>query len=446
MAVCQKQLDFGRVSNLDVVADLEGGDITSDAGGLLLKEIDAEAGITETAARCLFEDRASNKTKHTLSDLLRQRVYQIALGYEDQNDADTMRRDPSLKTMTGRKPQSDPDLGSQPTLSRFENKRTRKEVHRLSDALVKLYIRLHPGPRRTIVLDIDGTDDPTHGQQAFTFFHGFYGHYMYHPLFIFDGENGFPLAALLRRGNAHAGFRSVSLLKRVIKRLKKAYPGVVIILRADAGFALPELYAFCEAEGIYYTIGLITNDRLRAEVSDLAAGLEQRFEQTGQKQREFTTFRYKAGSWPRRRRVVAKVERLERGLNQRFVVTNLDLDAHVIYDRFYVRRGEAENRIKELKNQLKADRLSCSRFMANQFRLLLHTLAYCLFLELRQRLIDTEPETAQVDTIRLKLLKIGARVRQTSRKIWFHMASGYPYRDLLATLLNRIRTASAESG
>ena len=293
------------------------------------------------------------------------------------------------------------------------------------------------------MLDIDGTDDPTHGQQEFTFYHGYYEQHMYHPLFIFDGSDGFPLAGILRAGNTHASHRCVAILKRLVSRLKEAYPETVIFLRADAGFAIPELYEFCESNGIRYVIGLITNDRLRERVSDLAAGLENRFEQTGQKQRTLTSFWHKAASWPFGRRVVAKVERLEKGLNQRFVVTNLGLEPHIVYDWIYTQRGEAENRIKELKNQLKADRLSCHRFKANQFRLMLHTLAYCLFLLLRRHLVGTEFEAAQVDTIRLKLLKIGARVRQTARKIWFHLPSGYPYRDLLAKVLYRVRTAPA---
>jgi hypothetical protein len=290
---------------------------------------------------------------------------------------------------------------------------------------------------------MDATDDPTHGQQQLTFFHGFYEQYMYHPLLIFDGATGFPLAAVLRPGNTHSGHRCVAVLKRVIARLKQAYPEAKIFLRADAGFALPELYEYCESEDIRYVIGLITNDRLRGKVSYLADYVEKRFGETSEKVREFTSFWHQAGSWPVQRRVVGKVERLEKGLNQRFVVTNLDLEPHIVYDWIYTQRGEAENRIKELKNQLKAERLSCHSFKANQFRLLLHTLAFVFFLLLRRYLEDTELETAQVDTIRLKLLKIGARVRQTSRKIWFHLASGYPLQELFVKTLFRIRAAPA---
>ncbi len=439
--MCHKQLDFGSVFNLEIKADFEGGDITSDAGGLLLKEIDDRYKIIKQAVDCLSDERDAAKTKHSMADLLRQRIYQIALGYEDQNDADRMKKDPTLKTIVGRRPQSDDDLGSQPTLSRFENDRDFQELYSLSDCLISLFIQQNPEPPISLVLDMDSTDDPTHGQQQLTFFHGFHEQYMYHPLFIFDGKTGFPLAAVLRPGNAHAGHRCVAILKRVIARLKQAYPETVIFLRADAGFALPALYEYCEEEDVRYVIGLITNDRLRGKVSYLAGDVEKRFEKTGEKQREFTSFWHKAGSWPVLRRVVAKVERLEKGLNQRFVVTNLDLEPNIVYDWIYAQRGESENRFKELKNQLKADRLSCHSFKANQFRLLLHTLAFVFFILLRHNLEDTELETAQVDTIRLKLLKIGARVRQTARKIWFHLASGYPHQELLAKTLLKIRAA-----
>ncbi len=439
--MCHKQLDFGNVLNLDVVVDFEGGNITSDAGGLLLKEIDNRYKITKQAADCLSDDRDTNKTKHSLGDLLRQRIFQIALGYEDQNDADKLKKDPALKTIVGRKPQSDDDLGSQPTLSRFENNRDHGELYRISDFLVNLFIQTNPEAPKSLVLDMDSTDDPTHGQQQLTFFHGFHEQYMYHPLLIFDGATGFPLAAVLRPGNAHAGHRCVAILKRVIARLKQAYPETTIFLRADAGFALPALYEYCEKEDVRYVIGLITNGRLRGKVSHVADYVEKRFAKTCEKQREFTSFWHQAGSWPVQRRVVSKVERLEKGLNQRFVVTNLDLDPHIVYDWIYTQRGEAENRIKELKNQLKADRLSCHSFKANQFRLLLHTLAFVFFILLRRNLEGTELESAQVGTIRLKLLKIGARIRQTSRKIWFHLASSYPYQDLLAKTLLRIRNA-----
>jgi hypothetical protein len=266
---------------------------------------------------------------------------------------------------------------------------------------------------------------------------------MYHPLLVFDGSTGFPLAAVLRPGNAHAAHRATAVLKRLIKKLKNAYPGTPILLRADAGFAVPALYTLCEQEGIYYTIGLITNDRLRSKSADLLVRAQQQFHRTGEKQRLFTSFVHRADSWTRYRRVIAKVECMIQGDNQRFVVTNLPTAAQLLYDTIYVQRGETENRIKELKLYLKADRLSCQRFTANQFRLLLHTYAYCLMWLLRQHLHGTELATACFDTLRLKLLKIGARVKHSCRRIWVHFASSYPYKELLNTLLYRISPAPA---
>lgn len=437
--VYHHQLSFGSLFGKEITADFEGGQITSEGGGLLLREVDRRYALTEALARCLDDPRDPDRLTHDLATLVRQRLFSIALGYEDTNDAAALRRDPALKTMSGRLPEGSDDLASQPTLSRFENMVGERDLKRLSDCLLDLYLKAHPGPRRVIVIDVDTTDDPTHGSQQLSFFHGYYQQHMYHPLLVFDGKTGFPLAAVLRPGNAHASRGAVKLLKRLIRRLRRAYPEAKILLRADAGFAIPALYRFCEKRHLFYTIGLITNPRLRQPVAALLAEAKDDFHKTQTKQRRFTSFWYRAKSWRYSRRVIAKVERMEQGVNQRFVLTNLDLDPQAVYDHLYVLRGEVENRIKELKLDLRADRLSCHRFPANQFRLLLHTAAYCLFLLLRRHLEGTEFETAQVDTLRLKLLKIGARVRETKRRVWFHLASGYPYQPLFARLLQDLR-------
>jgi len=440
--LCHKQLSFQSLFGKEIIACFDGGRLTSDGGGLLLREIDERYGVTAAAASSIHDRRDRKRTIHDIVALLRQRIFSIALGYEDANDAHTLKSDPALKIMSGRLPETGADLASQPTISRFENRVTRRDLRRLADFLADLYIRTHPGSPDWIVLDMDGTDDPTHGNQQLSFFHGYYDQHMYHPLLIFDGLDGFPLAAILRPGNVHASKAAVSVLKRLIKKLKKAYPQTHILLRADAGFAIPALYRFLEKQRrVSYVIGLITNNRLRRNVEHLTAQDQRAFEQTGQKQRQFTSFRYKADSWKRSRRVIAKVEWLPKGPNQRFVLTNLSTNAQTIYDDIYVMRGEAENRIKELKLDLKADRLSCHRFQANQFRLLLHTTAYSLFWLLRRHLQGTELSAAQAGTIRLKLLKIGARVRQTSRRVWFHMASSYPYQALFDQLIDSIRAA-----
>jgi hypothetical protein len=440
--VCHKQLIFESLFSKEVVADFAGGRITSDAGGLLLRELDQRYRIAENAARCLHDPRDGHKVKHDLLTLVRQRLFAIAQGYEDNNDAATLAKDPAFKIMAGKAPESDGDLASQPTLSRFENRVTAKDLRRLCDRLLELYLKTHPGPRKVIVLDMDGTDDPTHGRQQLSFFHGYYEEHMYHPLLVFDGRDGFPLAAVLRPGNTHSSHGSLAVLKRLIKKLKQAYPGALILFRADAGFAVPALYSYLEDQPeTRYVIGFITNNRLLAKTAPLLLKAQRQYQETGEKQRLFTSFSYQAESWTQPRRIIAKVEYTHLGANQRFVVTNLSRNPQFVYDDIYVLRGDVENRIKELKLDIKADRLSCHRFLANQFRLLLHTAAYCLFWLLRHHLQGTELATAQVNTLRLKLLKIGARIRETSRRIWVHLASGYPYRDLLARLLQSLRAS-----
>jgi hypothetical protein len=439
--VCHKQLSVGSLFGKKVIADFSGGRITSDAGGLLLRELDHRYRLSEKAARCLHDTRDSHKVKHDLLTLVRQRLFAIAQGYEDNNDAAALARDPALKIMAGRAPESADDLASQPTLSRFENMVGAKDLRRLSDWLLELYLKTHPGPRKVIVLDMDATDDPTHGQQQLSFFHGYYEEHMYHPLLVFDGRTGFPLAVVLRPGNTHASHGALAVLKRLIKKLKKAYPEALILFRADAGFAVPALYRYLERQEIRYVIGFITNNRVLAKAAPLLEKAQWQYHATGEKQRLFTSFSYQAESWTRPRRIIAKVEYAHLGSNQRFVVTNLSRNPQFVYDDIYVLRGDVENRIKELKLELKADRLSCHRFLANQFRLLLHTAAYCLFWLLRHHLQGTELAKAQVNTLRLKLLKIGARIRETSRRIWVHLASGYPYRDLLALVLQNLRAS-----
>ena len=438
--LCHKQLQFESVFSKEVIVDLEGGQITTDAGGLVLREVDQRYRIAEKAAACLYDHRHSGKVKHDFLSLIRQRMFAIAQGYEDNNDAATLAKDPAFKIMAGRAPESAPDLASQPTLSRFENQVNAKDLRRLADSLLDLYLKTHPGPRKVIVLDMDATDDPTHGQQQLSFFHGYYEEHMYHPLLVFDGRDGFPLAAVLRPGNTHGSHGALAVLQRLIKKLKQAYPKALILFRADAGFAVPAIYRYLEEQPeTRYVIGCITNSRLLAKTAPLLSRAQRQYQETGEKQRLFTSFSYQAESWDQPRRIIAKVEYAQLGANQRFVITNLHRNPQFVYDDIYVLRGDVENRIKELKLELKADRLSCHRFLANQFRLLLHTVAYCLFWLMRYHLRGTELATAQVNTLRLKLLKIGARIRETSRRIWVHLASGYPYADLLAGLLQNLR-------
>lgn len=439
--VCHKQLTFANLDSRLLRAEFSTGPLSSDGGSLLLREIDHVAGLVPKMARALCDPRAPGKIRHAQEELLRQRLFAIALGYEDCNDHDTLRFDPALKTAVGRLPESGAALASQPTLSRFENRLTQAELRRLSDALMDAYLAAHPSARKLIAIDIDATNDPTHGQQQLSFFHGYYDQYMYHPLLVFDAVTGFPMAAVLRAGNTHASKGAAAILKRLIRRLKQAYPGATLLLRADAGFALPAIYQLLERENVQYAIGLITNERLHARVTRLKAAAELNYARTGTKQRLFSSFQYRAKSWDRSRRVVAKVERLLKGPNTRFVVTNIRFEtAARIYDGIYTGRGDAENRIKELKCHLKADRLSCSAFKANQFRLLLHTFAFVLLWHLRKSLAGTELARATVETLKLKLLKIGARVTQSVRRILFAMPRAYPYQALFATALRNIQS------
>jgi hypothetical protein len=441
--VCHKQLQLGSLFSKEIIVDFEGGRITTEGGGLLLRELDRRFHLSERLAGCLHDSRTPERITHDLETLLRQRLFAISLGYEDANDAAFLAGDPALKTMAERLPESGADLASQPTLSRFENNVSATELYRLSEVLLELYLKTHPGPRKVIVIDLDGTDDPTHGQQQLSFYHGYYEEHMYHPLFVFDGQDGFPLAAVLRPGNTHDSHGAVTILKRLLPRLRAAYPKALILVRADAGFAIPALYEFLEEQDVRYVIGFITNNRLKEQTASLAQKAEDKFQVTGEKQRLFTSFHYQADSWDHPRRIIAKVEYTNYGLNQRFLVTNVHRNPQLIYDDIYVLRGDIENRIKELKLELKADRLSCHRFLANQFRLLLHTAAYALFWLLRRQLRSTELENAQVNTIRIKLLKIGARMRETCRRLWVHLASGYPYRQLLAVALQNLRASPA---
>jgi hypothetical protein len=364
--------------------------------------------------------------------LLKQRVYQIACGYEDQNDSNFLRSDPLLKLVCGALPESGEDLASQPTICRMENAVTNRACYQMARALAELYIaqRGKDGAPQRIVLDFDATDDPTHGDQEESYYHGYFEEHIYHPLLVFDGDTGQLISALLRAGNTHASRSTVAVLERLVGLLRSAWPGVEVELRADAGFAVPAVYDYCEAEGIRYTIALITNSRLEEMATSLLEEAQRRYEQEGgRKVRLLCEGHYQAASWHVERRVVYKAEVMEEGTNTRFVVTNKPDEPDELYAH-YTERGETENRIKDLKVALKADRLSCHRFLANQFRLLLHAAAYWLMDTLRRKLVEAGIERMQLDTLRLKLVKIGGRVRELLTKVRIHLASGHPGRYL----------------
>jgi hypothetical protein len=426
---------------LPLEAAFDGGQLTSDGGLPWLAEADTALGLSAAFAACI-PDWRTRAGRHDLVTLVRQRVYQIACGYADQDDADALRGDPLLKLACGRLPATGADLASQPTLSRLENAADRRACYRLALALVDLYVRerARDGVPARLLLDLDSTADPTHGDQEGSAYHGYYRQHMLHPLLVFDGDTGQLVAAVLRPGTAHASRGAVAVLRRLVPRLRAAWPGVAVELRADSGFASPALYDYCEAEGLGYTIGLIPNTRLAELAAPLLAEAEAqqatRDDAATGKVRLAGEARYQAGSWGRERRVVYKAEALPQGPNARFVVTTRDDAPLALYD-WYVGRGEAENRIKDFKRACHADRLSCHRFLANQFRLLLHAAAYWLLDTLRRWLARLGHPPTQLDTLRLRLLKLGGRVYQHATRVRLRLATSHPGQPLWALLAAR---------
>jgi hypothetical protein len=426
---------FAVPAALPLEATFDGGRLTSDGGLPWLGEAEATLGICAAFAACVPEWRRG-PVRHSLTALVRQRVFQIACGYEDQDDADTLRHDPLLKLVCGRLPETGAALASQPTLSRLENAVDRRACYRLAVALGELYLREREreGVPARILIDVDSTDDPTHGHQEGTAYHGYYGQHMYHPLLLFDGATDQLITAVLRPGNAHASRGVVAVLKRVVRAMRARWPGVAIEVRIDAGGAVPAIYDFCERETIGYTIGLVPNRRLEALAAPLAAQAHKQRDDTGAATvRLVGEATYQAGSWPHARRVVIKAEALAKGPNARFVVTSRADPPEALYD-WYVDRGEAEGWIKDLKRACIADRLSDHRFWANQFRLLLHAAAYWLLDTLRRWLVALAVPRSQLDTLRVRLLKIGGRVWQLGDRVRLRLASSHPGHLLWARL------------
>ena len=448
MTLCQNKeyqinLLLGKQKGKKVIVDFKGGQITSDAGVLLLSGINQKYHLTEKICNSLEDRRDQRYTKYELEQLIAQRLFQIACGYEDCNDANSLRNDLIFKVATQR--DIDQSLASQPTLSRLENSISYKELYRLAETMLSLYLETKARNTKRIILDVDLFADPAYGNQQLTFFHGYYGEKVYLPLPIFDAETGKLVTLVLLPGNTWGGSIIVRILKRVIKKIRERFPDVEIIIRADAGFTKPDLYEYCEKDTIGYIIGFAGNERLEALNEDNLRWACFLYRITGEAQRLISSFEYQADSWGKPRRVIVKTEWNEKGPNQRFLVTDLSGDAEEIYEECYSPRGEeCENRIKELKLDLKAGRLSCSDFKANQFRLLLHGFAYWLLHLLREEnLKGTELEKAQMGTIRLRLLKIGAQIVATYRRIWIHLATGYPLKELFSLVVSRLGFSSA---
>jgi hypothetical protein len=453
----QQSFEFHSLNQRKVIARFDGGNITSDAGILLLREVEKRTGLIAGLAECFRDYRDQRWVEHTIEELLGQRLFGFCLGYEDLNDHDQLRSDPMLAVAVGK---ADPlgmnrlreedrgkALAGKSTLNRLElakateidkYKKILMQESEIDTWIVRAFLDAHAVIPEEIVLDLDATDDLIHGNQEGKFFHGYYGNYCYLPLYIFSGEH--LLCARLRRSNIDGAAGAVEELARIVLQIRKAWPEVKIIIRADSGFCREDLMSWCEANQVDYVLGLAKNERLKKEIAEELHQAEAQFGQTQQPSRVFKDFRYQTlKSWARERRVIGKAEWMDQGANPRFVVTSLPperMDARVVYEDFYCARGDMENRIKEQQLDMFADRTSAGTMRANQLRLYLSSAAYILMHALRRLgLKNTDLAHAQCQTIRLKLLKIGAQVRVTVRHIWVSLAGGYPYAETFAAVV-----------
>jgi hypothetical protein len=425
-------LTFSFYSHRNIRADFSGGQISTDAGLLVLRQFDHRHRLTADLEKQLADPRDPERISHALLVLLRQRLYAICAGYEDANDAHRLRMDSTLQIVSD--VELGEALGSQPTLSRLENRLGGRDIVRLARLGLEWFIRVcgeQVRKRGEILLDMDSTDDPTHGHQQLSMFNNYYGEPVYHPLLVFERHTGCLLDVRLRRGNCVSYNRCLGRLRRLLRRLRRAFPGVRIQLRADAGFAWKPLYDMLEQEGVQYAIRIKRNDVLKRLAKPLAERAAQAYRKKQCPQAHFTSFSYRAGNWKKSRRVLAKAEHSATEQEVYFILTNLTGPAVDGYT-FYNGRGECENRIGEVKNGFHADRLSCHRFLANAFRLALHALAYNLVNLFRLRL--PEPlRKLQISSLRQQIFKVGARVLQTARWVWVHLATGWPYRPVLVS-------------
>jgi hypothetical protein len=422
------QLTFGFQPKLRV--DFDGGTLTSDAGLVLMREFDEKLGLTADVAARITDNRDQRYVRHAMLTLIRQRSYQVVAGYEDANDADRLKQDPTFQTIAS---DTADHLGSQPTLSRLENDIDWSSIARLSKAGLDWFCQ-HAFAEATqpkeLILDLDSTDDPTHGQQQFALFHGGYNQHMYHPLCWFEGHTGLLLKTRLRPGLDRSASFVVEDLKQIVPPLRRRFPKSTLRLRADAGMATPEVESALEEHHIEYVMGIGTNNVFKERTAKLKAQAEARYQRLQHPVQVRTSFWHRARSWDHRRRILVKIDVTAMGTNIRFMITNRKGSAkHLV--KWYDQRGEAENRIKELKLGMYADRLSCHRFRANAVRLQLHTIATLLMTYFRRSVLpDTVLAHASPDSIRIRLLKVGARVVRTSRHIYFHIAAHWPAQDL----------------
>jgi len=460
------QLTLWDLGSQQVTVDFTGGRVVTDAGLLPIRMLDRELGVLAEVAARLPDPRAQKFVTHSREALLTQEVYQILAGYPDGNDAQALRDDPLFQTIVGVSPHEPQALASGSTLNRFHHAYTRRQAELpleerpvlreidtaqsqrlkiLNAYLPELFIRTRHTPPAFVILDIDPSDDPTHGQQVLSFFHGYYDQHQYFPLFVFDGATDFPLAAWLRPGTVHASCGAVATLQPIVQALRAAWPHVLILVRGDSGLATPDVYDFCEREGLLYAFGYSSNDVLKERTADALRDVETYYAFYQQREPHVQRFEviedYRAGGWTRPRRIVAKIEINRHGTNRRFVVTNMSGDGRGIYQGFYVERGDVPERpIGELKNGLHMDRLSFHRFRANGLKLLEHTLAYALVV-LHRAATAALPAiaVAEVSTLRQRLWKVGALVQTSVRRIWFRISATWPQRELFVQVCTAIR-------
>jgi hypothetical protein len=490
MTVCERQaLLFPKVQGRDVVVKFDAAHISSDGGAILLAKVEQRFAIVKQFTRCFSDFRDPDRVSHSVLELLKQRIFGLCMGYEDLNDHETLRDDGILAVLVGKpevvtsgpvpqqplkgsavtnrtttqaadataleqstKPPRKVRLAGKSTLNRLEltpagaSEKSRYQkitasTHDMQNLLVDLFLQQHDEPPTEIVLDFDATDDPIHGDQLGKFFHGYYGNYCYMPLYVFCGDH--PLLAVLRPSDIDGAAGATKHLARIVERVRAAWPDVKIIVRADSGFCREKLLQWCEANNVDYVIGLAKNKRLLKIIGGELHQAKCVSEATGEAARVFKDFSYRTQkTWARERRVIGKAEHLPKGANPRFIVTTLtakECAAQELYEVRYCGRGNAENRIKEQQLFLFADRTSCHTMRANQIRLMFSTIAYVLLRALRAYgLKETSLESAQVDTIRLKLLKIGTQVEVTARKVWLRMTESYPWRNLFIAVSNRL--------
>jgi DDE family transposase len=468
---CLEQLTLWELGQQQVTVAFDGGSLVTDAGLLALRALDKALGVIAELARRFPDPRAQKFVIHSREAILTQQVYQILAAYADCNDAQRLRHDPLFQTVVDVSPADERPLASGSTLARFQQAFTRRQAELplderpvllevdaaqtqrlkiLNDYLPELFIRTRRQPPASVIIDLDPSDDPTHGQQVLSFYHGYYEQHQYFPLFAFDGDTGFPLAAWLRPGTVPASCGAVATLQTIVTQLRAAWPDVLILVRGDTGLAVPDVYEYCEREGLLYALGFGSNAVLKARTDNWLSDLETYYHWYQHREphaQRFEAFEdYQADGWSRPRRIVAKLEINRCGTNRRFVVTNLSGSPQGIYQGFYVQRGNVpEKPIGELKNGLHADRLSFHRFRANSLKLLEHTLAYALVV-LHREATAAIPEVAraEVNTLRLCLWKVAAVVKTSVRRIWFHVSATWPYRELWRQVEQALRQFVAQ--